>query len=248
MLRTLLVVLIGCGYTVLALPFAIIYAFVTRRPHCLYSVARQGFRLAMAVGGIRLKVEGHNPENITSTYLFVANHQSYCDPAAVFLALPHYDMRFMVKKELWGVPLLNVGMWLAGYVFVDRSSGFKARRSMTLAVGRLQSGHPFLVFAEGTRSRTGKLAPFKRGSFQLALEAGVPILPITIVGSYELLPPSKFRISPGAIRIVLHPPIETKHLASSDLRPLMKQVRDVIASALPADAVEPEISQQETAE
>jgi 1-acyl-sn-glycerol-3-phosphate acyltransferase len=248
MLRTLLVTLIGSGYTVLALPFAILYALLTRDPACMYAVARQGFQLALALGGIRVKVEGHRLENANSTYLFVSNHQSYCDPAALFLALPHYDLRFMVKKELGRVPLLNLGMWLAGYVFVDRASGFKARRSMTLAAKRLQSGHSFLVFPEGTRSRSGKLGTFKRGTFQLALEAGVPILPVTVVGSYELLPPWKFRVHPGVIRVVLHPPIETRQLAPADLRPLMKQVREVIATALPADDIETEVGEQEVEE
>jgi 1-acyl-sn-glycerol-3-phosphate acyltransferase len=237
MLRTILILIAGSGYTVLTLPFAILWAILTRNPSSLYSCARLGFRLTLAMAGVRIQVEGRTREDPAKTYLFVANHQSYCDPAALFLALPHHDLRFMIKKELWRLPLVNLGMWLAGYVFVDRRSGFKARQSMTLAVERLKAGQAFLVFAEGTRSRTGKLGSFKRGSFQLAVESGVPILPVTISGSYQVLRPSQFKIWPGVVKVVLHPPYETRGLEEESLKELAEKVRAIIASALPEENI-----------
>jgi 1-acyl-sn-glycerol-3-phosphate acyltransferase len=233
MLRTILILIAGSGYTILTLPFAILWAILTRNPSSLYSCARLGFRLALKMAGVRIQVEGRTLEDPTKTYLFVANHQSYCDPAALFLVLPHHDLRFMIKKELWKLPLVNLGMWLAGYVFVDRRNGFKARQSMRLAVERLKAGQSFLVFAEGTRTRTGKLGSFKRGSFQLAVESGVPILPITISGSYQILRPRQFKICPGMIKVVLHPPLETQELEENSLKELAEKVRVIIASALP---------------
>ena len=233
--RTFLIANIGVIYTLLVLPFCLVYAALTRRPHCLYSYARGGFWIGLKLGGVRLSVTGQEYLDQHPTYLYIANHQSLSDPAALFLSSPH-DLRFMVKKELWKLPLVNFGMYLAGFVFVDRGSGFKARPSMDVAVNRLRQGNSFLVFAEGTRTRDGRLGAFKRGPFLMAIEAGIPILPVSISGSYQVLSPSSITVRSGTIHLTFHPSIEMKGKKPKDAVSLMRQVRALIATRLPGES------------
>ena len=243
MIRTFLSVAAGFGYACLTLPFALIYSAVTHDPRPLYAIGRMMFLIGMRLSGVRLKVEGLEHIAAGANYLFLANHQSYLDPAALMNCIPR-DMRFMVKKELWKLPMINLGMYFADFVFVDRGST-KARQSMNLAVERLKAGASFLIFAEGTRTRTGRLQEFKRGPFLMALEARIPILPVTISGSYKIWPPSSKRIHPGIIEVVLHPPIDIREVKIREVTALIDRIRTVVASRLPEENQATDNSAQE---
>ncbi len=234
MIRTFLSLIAGFGFACLTLPFALIYSALTHDPRPLYAIGRKMFLIGMRLSGIRLKVEGLEHIARGANYLFVANHQSYLDPAALMNCIPR-DMRFMVKKELWKLPMINLGMYFADFVFVDRDSGIKARQSMNLAVKRLKAGASFLIFAEGTRTRTGRLQNFKRGPFLMAVEAKIPILPVTISGSYHLWPPSSRRINPGLIQVYLHPPVDIRGVKVREVGALMAKIKDAVASRLPEE-------------
>ena len=147
--------------------------------------------------------------------LFLANHQSYCDPPALFVSIPR-NVRLILKKELRKLPLLGLIMEMGGFVFIDRKDRVQSVSGMKQAVRQLQQGHSFLIYPEGTRTRTGELGPFKKGPFIMAIESGTPIVPISVKGSYEIMPPNRFSVKPGTVVVTFHPPIATNGLLLAD--------------------------------
>ena len=236
MLRTGLVAFVIFGLIFLLLPFLIVIAWLRRKPDILYAGARLASRLGLKLGGVHLQVHGLHQVDRRKTYLFVANHQSYFDPLALLATIPQ-DPRFIVKQELYKVPILNIGMKLGRFVFIDRKDRGDSLRGMNQAVVQLQQGESFLVFAEGTRTRSGKMGAFKKGPFVIALQSGVPIVPITISGSYDVMPPTRFRIKPGTVTLTFYPPVETRGLKSNDRDALKEKIQNIVASNL-AEAVE----------
>jgi len=231
MTRALFVFFVVFAYLFLVGPICIVYAVLRGNADILYRVGRLGCCMGIKLAGIKLNIKGRSHVDPKKTYLFLANHQGNCDPPALLLAIPQ-NVKFMVKKELNKVPVLNIVMRLGDFVFIDRKNRPSALQGMNQAVTQMQRGDSFLVFPEGTRTRNGKMGPFKKGPFLMALQAGVSILPITISGSYEVMPPTKFRLTPGTITVTFHPKIETRGLSPSSREALMQEVRRTIRSEL----------------
>jgi 1-acyl-sn-glycerol-3-phosphate acyltransferase len=231
MLRAFFVVFGVAIFLFLVGPFCVLYALVRRSPDILYAAGRVGSRLGLYLGGVKLVVRGR--ENIESgrPFLFLANHQSYCDPPALFVSIPR-NVRLILKKELRKVPLLGLIMEMGGFVFIDRKDRVQSIDGMKQAVRQLQQGHSFLIYPEGTRTRTGELGPFKKGPFIMAIESGTPIMPISVKGSYEIMPPNRFNVKPGTVVITFHPPIATNGLLLADREGLTERVRETISAAL----------------
>lgn len=178
---------------------------------------------------IRVKVEGAEHIDPAQTYVVVSNHASQYDIIVIYGWLM-IDLRWVMKQELRKLPGLGIACEKVGHIIVDRSDPEAAKRSINEALGRIGDGVGILFFPEGTRSLDGRLKPFKTGAFRIAVDEGLPLLPITLSGTREVLPAKTLRIFPGRVRLVVHPPIDP---AGKRLRPLMAQTRDVIASALP---------------
>ncbi|HVN80245.1 MAG TPA: lysophospholipid acyltransferase family protein [Terriglobia bacterium] len=231
MVRTGLVILVIFGLILLLLPFLILIAWFQGKPDVLYAGARLASRIGLKLAGVRLQVKGLDHVDPRKTYLFVANHQSYFDPLALFSTIPQ-NPRFIVKRELYKVPILNIGMKLGRFVFIDRRDRGDSLRGMNQAVAQMKRGESFLVFPEGTRTRSGKMGAFKKGPFVIALQSGAPILPITISGSYDVMPPAKLRIKPGTVSVTFHHPLETKELEPNERDPLKERVQNIVASGL----------------
>jgi 1-acyl-sn-glycerol-3-phosphate acyltransferase len=142
------------------------------------------------------------------------------------------EVRVLGKKELFKLPVLGTAMKLAGFVPVDRSDREAAVASVQRAAEVAREGASFLIAPEGTRSRSGKLLPFKKGAFYMAIESGVPIQPIAVRGVYELMPPGSFSIRSGTIDIFFHDPVPTAGLGREDRDRLIQEVRSRMASAL----------------
>jgi 1-acyl-sn-glycerol-3-phosphate acyltransferase len=160
-------------------------------------------------------------------HIFVMNHQSMLDIPCAFAAIPA-NIRFVAKHTLKYVPFLGWYMWMTGMVFVNRSNRAQAVQSLREAGERIRAGANILAYPEGTRTRDGKLLPFKKGPFVLALEAKVPIIPVAIEGSYNVLPSDGFRVRPGQVRMKLGTPIETAHRSEDDREALMADVRKAL--------------------
>ncbi len=171
-------------------------------------LARFHARGTLKLAGISLRVEGLSVLDPSRSYIYVSNHASLFDIPVVLAAIPH-DIRIMYKKELHYVPIFGWGLKLGRtYIAIDRRKGFDAMRSLEDAIVKLNAGASMLLFAEGTRSRDGKLQPFKRGPFNLAMKARVPVVPVTINGTYAILPKGTYRLNRGNVSVIIDPPID----------------------------------------
>ncbi len=207
--------------------------WVIRDIRPIYWASRQGVRLALALSGVRVEVL--HPENAKrhATNLFVSNHVSNLDPPALFLTLPRIAV--ILKKELSRIPLLGYVMGLGGFIYVDRKQRNSRHHALSAGVETLRKGISLLIFPEGTRSETSEMLPFRPGPFTMAIEAGVPIVPITVHGTRELMPKGTLRITPGRVTLRFHEPVETSGFRSEDRGRLMERVRRVMEQALASE-------------
>jgi 1-acyl-sn-glycerol-3-phosphate acyltransferase len=185
--------------------------------------------VAGLLGFCRVKVIVTGLENFERDhpYVFVSNHQSHFDILTIFRSTPT-NLRFIAKKSLYYIPFFGWYLALAGYIPLDRSNRDRAIRSHDKAAEKIRKGVPIVSFPGGTRSTDGKVQPFKKGAFMLALKAGVPLVPISIAGSIKVLPKKSVSIRPGTIRIHYGRPIDVSGYSIDDRDRLIADVRDVI--------------------
>ena len=178
-------------------------------------------------------VEGREHMAPGQSYVIMSNHQSHFDVLAFY---GHFlrQFRWVIKQELRKVPGLGAGCAAVGHIFIDRSSREAAIASLSAARPLLDGGISVMIFPEGTRSPDGRMLPFKKGGFMIALDFGLPILPVSISGSRHVLPGRTMKLLPGAIRIRIHPPIDPTAYGSAQRDQLMADVRSRIASGLTA--------------
>lgn len=180
---------------------------------------------------VRVIVEGMEHVDREQSYVVVANHQSQFDIPVIY-GHCGLDLRWVMKAELRKLPFIASGCRAIGHIFVDRSDPDQARTAINAAVKRLKPGTGLLFFAEGTRSRSGQLLNFKKGAFRVAIDQQMPVLPMTVIGTRDVMPADSIRIRPGTVRLRIHPPIETTGMSVQDLGSLRDRVREVIASGL----------------
>lgn len=233
MLRAAFVGLFLILYILLVAPWFVLYAMLTGRVATLYRVGVGGARAAVRLAGIRVEVEGreHIPAGVC---IFVANHTSNVDPPAVVASIPR-RVALLAKQQVFRVPIMSRALRVAGFVPVIREDREAARASVDQALEQLRRGLSFLVFPEGTRSPDGRLRPFKKGSFLMALRAAVPIVPVAVAGSQRIMPKGSARICPGTVRVLFLPPVETAGYSVEQRDALIAAVHAAIAAALPAD-------------
>ena len=182
--------------------------------------------------GIDLDVEGLDRFDRKTPYVFMSNHLSFLD-APLLVTVIDRPVRFVAKRFVFRIPVLGQGMRFAGYVPLDKEGVGEGRKRIARAVELIcDRGYSFLVYPEGTRSPEGTLLPFRRGGFFLALEAGAPLVPISIKGTHELMPRGARAIRKGTVRIVFHEPVAVSGYSPETLPELMERVRAAIASAL----------------
>jgi 1-acyl-sn-glycerol-3-phosphate acyltransferase len=229
------------GWTVLAFwslslvvisPMLFALFLLLRRKRILYAPARFFIRIGLRLGGVRFHVQGAEKLDPHQTYLFLSNHQSLLDPLIQLVGLRR-DLAFLAKRELFRWPLLNWGLRWMDCAPIDRSDRERTVESLRQAAEKLKRGVSFLAYPEGTRTPDGTLLPFRKGAFLLALDAGVPIVPVTILGAYEVMPKGPLRCRPGHVRVVVHEPIPVLAFSAGNLDALIAAVRRAIASALP---------------
>jgi 1-acyl-sn-glycerol-3-phosphate acyltransferase len=239
MIRTLLGALrsiLALLFWVVTVPFAALIAFpwtfITGKIDFLY---RLGMGLAFAgprVAGARVKIVGLNRIDQSGTYIFMSNHVSNLDPLILCPLIPRRTS-VLAKKVIWRIPILGSALNLAEIVPVDRENRESAIQSIRRA-GEVMAHHiNMTLFPEGTRSPDGRLLPFKKGPFHLAAETGFPIVPITILGTYEMMPKGSNIVRSGTATLVFHPPVDPKQFSTRE--ELMQAVWDTINSALPEE-------------
>jgi 1-acyl-sn-glycerol-3-phosphate acyltransferase len=189
-------------------------------------------RIMAWVTPMRVCVEGRENLDPHRSYVLVSNHQSQYDIFVLYGWLG-VDFKWVMKKELRNVLGIGPACHRLGHIFIDRSDHAAALATLNDAKRKIVDGTSVVFFPEGTRSRSGRLRPFKKGAFRMAIELGVPILPLTITGTRDVLPAGTTDLMPGPARLIIHAPVEVAECGPGDSVRLRDLVRDIIASSLP---------------
>ncbi|HEX8186489.1 MAG TPA: lysophospholipid acyltransferase family protein [Blastocatellia bacterium] len=220
-------------------PFLIALRLITGNENAIYSPVRLFVRLGLAMVGVRVEVSGVERLDPGQAYIFTPNHQSLIE-VPLFVTYLGRNPGYLAKKEVFKYPIFGYGIGLMGVVPVDRSNSAAAVESARRATENLRRGKSYIVYPEGTRSRDGQLLPFKKGAFMMAIDAGVPVVPVTISGGTRIMPKGEAKVFPSTVRITLHNPISTRGYSKENVAELMQRARANILSALD-EATEPQI-------
>jgi 1-acyl-sn-glycerol-3-phosphate acyltransferase len=224
-------------YTIVLGTLSIASSFLGGRGHFAHACARAWARLILLTTGVRVSVRGLERLTPGSTYVFVSNHQSIYDIPVIFWSLP-YQVRIIAKESLGSFPFLGWHLRRTGHLLVDRRNPDRdgiLRRWREL----LKQGLSLIIFPEGTRSADGRVNRFKAGSFLLAIEAGLPVVPISVYGTRFVMPKGQLTTRPGAARLVVHAPIVTAYgswrSTIDDARRLAAHVQGIITAQVEAE-------------
>jgi len=213
-------------------PPILLIAWLVNKHNLVYPWALFGARNWLRFSGVRVRVKGLELLDPKQTYVFVSNHRSYLDTAAMFVYTGR-RIGLLAKKELLKVPVLGVGMGFVNVMAIDRSNRESAIRTTEAAAQRIKSGVSFAVFVEGTRAKPGELLPFKKGAFYMARQAGVPVVPVAIKNSDVLMGKGTGEARSGTIEMVFMKPIDTTRLTTDDdIDRLVTDVRAQVANEL----------------
>jgi len=230
--RTILTYLAGGVMTLICGPLAII---VGRRNPSSPFIEKLIFlwsKTWLVAAGCPLEVQGRENVERGRSYVVVANHLSNLDVMACFLAVP-VPIRYLAKRELFKVPILAPAMRAVGIVEVDREARSAVHEQVNLQSKQvIDRGHSIIIYPEGTRSREGVLRPFKKGAFTIAIASGLPVVPVTLHGTYQAWPPAKRLVYGGKISVVIDPPIPTEGLTISDGSTILRQAQEIISGRL----------------
>ena len=229
LMRTVLTLSVGVLATLIAAPAVIVIARVNPTSPNIDKIARAWSRLWLTMAGCTLEVEGDELVDRSRSHIAVANHLSVLDIMVCFLAIP-VPIRFLAKKELFRIPILAPAMRAIGIVEVDRTARSAIHEQVNRQARELvASGRSLIIYPEGTRSRDGELLPFKKGAFTMAVAGGIPVLPLTIAGTYRAWPPGQFLVrGERKITAVIDPPIETIGMTREDVTRLTEDTRTII--------------------
>src|SRR5215813_4280027 len=232
MIRTIIML----GFWAVILPITVIICFpwtlLTGNISFLYRVGMWAAFTGVRLAGVRIHTIGLDKIDLTRTYIFMSNHVSNLDPPLMLPLIPRRTS-VMAKKELFDIPLLGKTMRLGSLVPVDRKNREAGIAAVRAAADVIRQGINMTIYVEGHRSFDGRLIPFKKGPFYLAVECAVPVVPVTVVGTHYVMPKGRFAIKPGDVTVIFHDAIEPKDFGDRDA--LMAKVREVIDSGLPKD-------------
>lgn len=226
--RTLSIVTVAT--LLLGLP-ALLAALVDRTGRLPYRIGQAWARFILWTNGVRIRVEGLGSISRKVSYVFVSNHQSNLDGPAIGVSLPS-PLRFVIKRSLLRIPIMGQAFKLGRMIAIDRSDGEKSIETINRAARELRGGISALFFGEGSRTRDGALRSFKKGASVFAIRAGLPLVPVTVMGGFRLLPPGALHIRGGVLRIVIGAAIPTKGLTPDDADRLTETARKVIEENL----------------
>ena len=226
-MRTVVLVLFYVVLVILITPFILFCMLVgLRQP--LVEIGLWAMRVSRRILDIKVEASGLQRLETGTARIFMPNHESFLDGPLVMTLIPGVA-RVILKKSVLGIPIVGMAMRFVGFVPVDRKGAEGGKKSIARAVRLMKArGYSFLIFPEGTRSLDGRLGPFRRGGFFLAIESGAPIVPVTICGTRALMPKRQWFARRGTVRVVFHEPIPVAGTTPETMGPLMAKVREAI--------------------
>ncbi|MFC1840307.1 lysophospholipid acyltransferase family protein [Thermodesulfobacteriota bacterium] len=208
---------------------AIFTSLFSRTGNAPHIIGRFWGKSILWASGIKVNVKGLSNLDFSGPCVFMCNHQSNFDILVLFAELPA-QFRWIAKAELFKIPLFARAMRGAGYVSIDRHNRTSAIKSIGVAAEKIRNGVCVMIFPEGTRSPDGKIGKFKKGGFYLALDAGVPIVPLVINGTWSIMQKDSLKITPGNVQLSILPPIDTSVYSEDNRDELIKKLNDEICS------------------
>ncbi|MBW2622845.1 MAG: 1-acyl-sn-glycerol-3-phosphate acyltransferase [Deltaproteobacteria bacterium] len=233
-----LVMVWGFVFLIVITPFGFVLAtlagFFVRRGNGVHWVARHYSRIVIRLGFSTVQIEGLENIKPGGHYIFAANHASVFDILVLTGFLP-VQFRWMAKENLFSLPIYGWTMRLSGYIPINRSNPREGVRSLAKAAEKIGKGVSVVIFPEGTRSNDGQVHDFKRGGFLLATKAGLPIIPVSISGTHQIMPTKTLRVTPGPIKLVFGRPIPVQGTNRAEQNRLMTEVRKEILANFDPD-------------
>lgn len=229
-LQTVIILVYVVLATIVMATVIIVVALFSRNGNAPHLVARAWARSILFVSGIHVHVNGLENLNVDGSCILMPNHQSNFDIPVLLGCLP-IQFRWLAKAELFKIPIFGRGMRGCGYISIDRSNRKSAFQSLAEAAAKIRNGVSVLIFPEGTRSRDGRILPFKKGGFVLSVDAGVPIVPIVIFNTWSIMPKDRLRIRTQSVRMDILAPIPTSGYTRKTKDDLMDSVRNTICNA-----------------
>jgi 1-acyl-sn-glycerol-3-phosphate acyltransferase len=215
-----------------AIPLSIIALVSTpidRSGRTFHAMSRYWAKVILWLFGIKVRTRGTENIEPERRYVYISNHASMFDIPAVVTGIPD-DIRFVLKKELTRIPIWGWALKYGHYIVIDRGKARDAIKSLEEAAMRMRQGASVILFAEGTRTRDGKLQPFKRGAISLAVKAGIPVIPVTINNTFKILPKGSWHVKPTDIELVLEKPIPTDRFTGREGEQRLSQlVREAVS-------------------
>ncbi|MBI3754347.1 MAG: 1-acyl-sn-glycerol-3-phosphate acyltransferase [Deltaproteobacteria bacterium] len=228
LIRTLFVWLIGLPVTVFLFIVVLISLIFDRSGNSVHFIGSLWSRILLFLSGVTVDIKGAGHLLKDKSQILASNHQGAFDILALQAFIP-IQFRWVAKKSLFKIPIIGWSMSLAGYIGIERERAGSAYKSIEAAAEKVKNGTSVLIFPEGTRSAAGTLLPFKRGGFLLAVKSGVPVIPVSIQGTKDIMKKESLLISPGRVKVVFGKPIST---AGVDEKDLMESVRKAIEQGL----------------
>lgn len=227
MLHSALLVTLGVTITAFMSFWSVVFSMFPDADNKIHKIANLWAKILLLICNTKVKVIGEENLLHGKPQIFMANHQSDFDILIALAYIP-VQFRWIVKKDLFSIPIFGAAMRNAGYIEIDRDNRDKIIQGIDEAALRIQKGKSMMTFPEGTRSRDGEIKSFKQGVFYLAIKSGVPIVPVSIIGSGQIMPKRSMRIKPGQITLVIGKPIAVNNFDIEKRQDLIEKVRDEI--------------------
>lgn len=224
--------IIGLATLVVGLPAIALGMLVpgqNRKGKIFRWVTKSYSKILLPVFGVTVETRGLSRVGRDNAYVFMSNHVSHVDSLALAVSIPH-PLHWVFKKELSKIPVFGWVLLSLGQIMVDRRNAMQSRTALSSAVSALSGNNSVLIYVEGTRSKDGKLQPLKKGGFYIAIRSSLPIVPVRISGSHDVVPSGSLRIRPGHVVVEMFDPIPTAGKTEADVPELMAKVRDALLS------------------
>jgi len=227
MIRSAILVTLGVVITAFMSFWSIVFSIFPNADNKVHKIANIWGKILLLICSTKVEVIGRENLQAGKPHVFMANHQSDFDILIALAYIPG-QFRWLVKKELFNIPIFGAAMKSAGYIEIDRNNREKAMQSLDEAALRIRNGKSIMTFPEGTRSRDGEIKSFKQGTFYLAIKAGVSIVPVSIIGSGQIMPKRSLRVRPGKVKLVIDKAIDVKDYDIEKRQELIEEVRNII--------------------